>query len=84
MTMRVDYKKLDRIRLEIMYKALLDVARKEKIEFEDKHKEMVDALEHSVPEAEVSDIPFVLNEIYEILVQFDDIKEYLSSEEDDD
>lgn len=32
--------------------ALLDVAFKEKIEFEDKHKKMVDVHEHSGPEAE--------------------------------
>lgn len=84
MTMQVDYKKIDRIRLEIIYKALLYVVRKEGVEFEDKHEEMIDALLHSVPETDVSDIPFVLDELHELLLQFDDIKEHLSPEEDED
>ena len=83
MTQQVEYKKLDRIRLEVIYKALKYVAHKEAVEVDEKHEDMADALAYSPFDTDVSDIPFVLDELYDMLKEFEDIKEELASDEDD-
>lgn len=73
----------NRTALEIIYKALFYTARNEKVEFDEKHHAMLDALLYSVPETDVSDIPDVLDKMYEYFLTDEDIQEQLNENKED-
>lgn len=81
MTGTKNYQVENRLELEIIYRSLTYVAREEGIELDHKHFEMENALSLWT---DSTDIPDVLDAIYEHLFSYDEIREeILISREDD-
>ena len=76
-----NYKVGNRLELEIIYRALNYVVRTEGIEVDEKHFEMENALSLWT---ESTDIPDILDKIYEHLLSSEDIREEILSTREDD
>ena len=81
MTCYMGYSNLARTTLEMLYKSILYTMRGEGIAVDEKHEEMANVLCYSYPETDVSDLPDLLDEIYDRLKEFEEIKEYLHAED---